>query len=66
MSDRLVPQKKRQVRTRRISPSQPPASTYHPQYTFEACTTPGCFQLHVPAATGSDRCPECLRQAGAA
>ena len=50
---------KRRIRTRRISPSQPPATQYSPVYTFESCSTPGCYQLHVPAATGDSRCPEC-------
>lgn len=52
--------KRRQIRRRPISPSNPPATAYHAVYTFAPCITPGCMQLHVPQATGSERCPECL------
>ena len=51
---------KRRIRSRRITPSQPPASSYHPVYTFEKCSNPGCHELHMPEATGSTKCPECL------
>src|SRR5690606_35562192 len=60
MSTKSLPQPRQRVRTRRISPSNPPASTYSPVYNFRECRTPGCRQLHVPAATGERRCPECL------
>jgi len=59
MSDQNLHQKRR-IRKRAITPSNPPATSFHPVYTFEPCSSPGCFQLHVPAATGSDKCPECL------
>ena len=51
---------KRRIRTRRITPSQPPASAYHPVYSFQSCSEPDCYELHVPEATGDTRCPECL------
>lgn len=39
----------------RISPSQPPATSYHPVYRFEPCQAPRCMQL-TSSPTGL--CPE--------
>ncbi len=60
MTTPKVTQPRKRVRTRRISPSQPPASAYHPVYSFQSCSEPNCYELHVPEATGSTKCPECL------
>ena len=67
MAEKTLPHHRKRVRTRRISPSQPPASSYHPVYSFRPCEAPGCYELHTGGDDGQSRyCPECNAQRGAA
>lgn len=61
MAEKTLPQPRQRIRKRAITPSNPPATAFHPVYQFEECANPACRQLHVPQATGSTKCPECLQ-----